>query len=266
MINLGLSLTSPAALGAAFTPARLFSAGEVGVWYDPSDISTLFTDVAGTTPVTAAGQEVARIIDKSGRGNHATQGTLAARPIYRIDAGGRPYLEFDGTDDSMVTGTITPGADKVQVFAGVRKILGAGGWVAELSVATSVNNGSFYITPSNGGTPGGSVFVVKGTAGQNQAIASNIAAPVSLVLTGIGDISGDLVRLRQNAVLIGSDTDDNGTGNFGNYPLYIGMRGGVSLPLNGHIYGLIVRFSSANLGDAQIANAERWLNRKTGAY
>jgi hypothetical protein len=110
------------------------------------------------------------------------------------------------------------------------------------------------------------VFVVKGTAGQNQAIASNIAAPVSLVLTGIGDISGDLVRLRQNAVLIGSDTDDNGTGNFGNYPLYIGMRGGVSLPLNGHIYGLIVRFSSANLGDAQIANAERWLNRKTGAY
>lgn len=76
---LGGALTS-----RAFTPAALFAAGEVGAWYDPSDLTTLFQDTAGTTPVTTPGQTVARINDKSGRGNHATQATAASRPTYGI--------------------------------------------------------------------------------------------------------------------------------------------------------------------------------------
>ncbi len=48
----------------------LFSNGENGFWYDASDTSVLFTDTAGTTTVTAVGQEVKRINDKSGNGNH----------------------------------------------------------------------------------------------------------------------------------------------------------------------------------------------------
>lgn len=43
----------------------LFSAGEQGVWYDPSDFSTMFQDAAGTVPVTAVGQPVGLILDKS---------------------------------------------------------------------------------------------------------------------------------------------------------------------------------------------------------
>lgn len=48
-----------------FTPLSLFSAGEVGAWYDPSDFSTMFQDSAGTTPVTAVEQPVGLILDKS---------------------------------------------------------------------------------------------------------------------------------------------------------------------------------------------------------
>lgn len=59
----------------------LFSASEPGAWYDPSDLSTLFQDAAGTTPVTAVEQPVGRILDKSGRGNHATQATTTKRPV-----------------------------------------------------------------------------------------------------------------------------------------------------------------------------------------
>jgi hypothetical protein len=66
-----------------FTPSRLFSAGEQGAWFDPSDFSTMFQDSAGSTPVTAVEQPVGRINDKSGRGNNATQGTAAARPTLR---------------------------------------------------------------------------------------------------------------------------------------------------------------------------------------
>jgi hypothetical protein len=62
-------------------PTVLFAAGEQGVWYDPSDMSTLFQDSAGTTPVTAVEQPVGRMLDKSGRGNHATQAADAARPV-----------------------------------------------------------------------------------------------------------------------------------------------------------------------------------------
>lgn len=48
-----------------FSPLALFAASETGVWYDPSDLTTLFQDTAGITPVTAAGQTVALMLDKS---------------------------------------------------------------------------------------------------------------------------------------------------------------------------------------------------------
>ena len=80
----------------------LFANDEQGAWYDPSDLTTLFQDTAGTTPVTTAGQTVARMDDKSGNGNHATQPTAAARPTYQTDGTYR-WLSFDGVDDTMGT-------------------------------------------------------------------------------------------------------------------------------------------------------------------
>lgn len=52
-----------------------------GLLFDPSDISTLYQDAAGTTPVTAVEQPVGKILDKSGNGNHATQSVTASRPV-----------------------------------------------------------------------------------------------------------------------------------------------------------------------------------------
>ena len=43
----------------------LFTASEPGLWLDPSDLTTLFQDTAGTQPVTTAGQTVALALDKS---------------------------------------------------------------------------------------------------------------------------------------------------------------------------------------------------------
>ena len=48
-----------------FSPAALFLAGEKGAWYDASDLTTLFQDSAGTTPVTAPGDPVGLMLDKS---------------------------------------------------------------------------------------------------------------------------------------------------------------------------------------------------------
>lgn len=51
-----------------------------GAWFDPSDLSTLYQDAAGTTPVTAVEQPVGKMLDKSGNNWHATQSITASRP------------------------------------------------------------------------------------------------------------------------------------------------------------------------------------------
>lgn len=87
-------------LKSVFDPMTLFVGDKQGVWYDPSDKSTLFQDVAGTIPVTQDGDPVALMKDKSGNGNHAVQTVSAARPVYKTD-GGLHWLEFDGVNDYL---------------------------------------------------------------------------------------------------------------------------------------------------------------------
>jgi len=380
-----------------FSPAVLFANNEPGVWYDPSDLSTLFQDTAGTTPVTTPGQTVALMLDKSkgltlgpelvtngtfdtdtsgwtptnatlsvssqrlritklstyfssaaqqitgldasktyqltlngyvgsaevrvivgsginsggiydsaqsaidisptvlvtgktsfwvtllaygGTGTyleydnisvkelsgfHATQPTTAARPTYQVDAGGRGYLSFDGVDDWMVTPTITPGIDKVQIFVGLRKLSDVAGFgiIAEYGPPTA---GTFSLTaPAAAGTDTylwssrGSIVI--GTA--DSVSVSGYAAPITNILTSVGEISTDTMILRVDGAQAGSSSSNQGAGNYLAYPMYIGRRTGTSLPLNGQIYSLITRFG-ANLEVAQIESTEAYVAGKTG--
>lgn len=90
-------------LSAAFND--FFSSGESGIWYDPSDLSTLYQDSSGTVSVTANNDPVGRINDKSGNANYSSQTTSSYRPLYNTN-GTLNWLEFDGTDDYL-QGTIT---------------------------------------------------------------------------------------------------------------------------------------------------------------
>lgn len=50
----------------------------------------------------ADGDPVTTWSDLSGQGNHATQSTTAAKPLYKVGiAGGRPVVRFDGVDDYL---------------------------------------------------------------------------------------------------------------------------------------------------------------------
>lgn len=255
-------LKNPAAGGgASFAPASLFAAGEQGVWLDPSDLSTMFQDSPGTTPVTAAGQPVGLILDKSGRGNNASQATAGSRPILR-NSGALWYLEFDGVDDFLVTGSIGFTIDKMSVFSGMRKTSDAAiGIAAELSVSTATNNGTFAMYAP--GTDGGNSYVSrnKGTIAVDLFVTPYIA-PISNVLALSLDVGAKINAVRVNGVSAGSSAADQGTGNFGSYPLYIGRRGGTSNPFVGNIYGLIVRGAASSASD--ITNAEQYLASKTG--
>jgi hypothetical protein len=172
------------------------------------------------------------------------------------------YLYFDGAANFMVTPTITPGVDKAQVFAGVRKLSDATQMViAELSVSLTTENGSFLLqSQANQGYTFGS----KGTA-RADALAQTYTAPITNVVTCIGDISGDISRIRVNGSQIAEVLTDQGTGNYLAYPLYIGRRAGTTAPFNGHLYSLITRFG-ANLDAPTIASTETYVAGKTGFY
>ena len=418
---------------AGFNPRTLFAASEPGAWYDPSDMSTLFQDSAGTVPVTAAEQPVGRILDKSGRGNHASQATSTKRPVLSarvnlltkteafgdavwdkagitvgtaptdggsttapdgtstarlytvsagtfvrrelafpsglqgsakvyvraglvspatavrittnntlnwstgfstkaaltrewqlvthsgvlqtgsalvflmfgaVDANGAndadcvgsielwhpslvpadqaslpyqrvntatdydadpakfpAYLRFDGVDDALQTGNIDfTSTDKMTVWAGVRKNSDAAtGTVLELSASKNANNGVFALfAPLGVGAPDISWYS-KGTK-EMLASSPSESAPVTRVITGIGNISGDISSIRLNGAIVNPQTVDQGTGNFGNYPLYIGARAGTSLYFNGSLYSLIVRGAQSSL--SQIEATEAYIKQK----
>ena len=176
------------------------------------------------------------------------------------------YLGFDGSDDFLVTPTITPGTDKVQVFAGVRKLSDATiGFLAELSSSASAKAGSWAVRAPGSNGVGGYSFNTRGSAGLVTPGALGYNAPITNVLTCIGDIAADTAIIRVNGVQAASDAADQGTGDYLAYPAYIGRRGGTSLPFNGRIYSLICRFGS-NLTADQIAQTETWVNARTGAY
>jgi hypothetical protein len=102
MRGLGLGFTDVASTFGGFSPASLAP----NAWYDPSDLSSMFQDTAGTTPITADGQAVARINDKSGNGYHLTQATAGSRALYKT-SGGLSWLLFDGVDDGYTQAAVT---------------------------------------------------------------------------------------------------------------------------------------------------------------
>lgn len=246
--------------------AMMFYKGEQGFFYDPNDLSTMFQDAAGTVPVTSVGQPVGLIRDKSGRNNHAYQTTSASRPILRKNAvTGANYLEFDGSDDFLQTNNIDfTATDKVSLFTGVRNLADTGQIIAELSANTNYTSGSFYLVAGTDGVVG-YTSLSRGTtdSGLSQIARSfTYSAPDTAVLSVKHNISGDLSSMRRNGVVGIDGTGDKGSGNFGNYPLYIGRRGGAYLPFNGHIYNLIGIGKLTS--DTETAALENELANRTG--
>ena len=122
----------------------LFAGGKQGVWYDPSDKSTLFQDVAGTVPVTKDGDPVALMRDKSGNGNHATVTVSTARPTYKTD-GALHWLAFDGVDDYLEVKPFAAAMQQPYSFvAGVQRMATAG--ISASLVDSAVADTRFAIT------------------------------------------------------------------------------------------------------------------------
>ncbi|TPJ52711.1 hypothetical protein [Mesorhizobium sp. B2-6-4] len=138
-LGLGLTRQFKASGGAppAFDPTTLFANGETGAWYDPSDLSTLFQDSAMNTPVTANGDPVGAILDKSGNELHLLQATDTARPTYKTD-GILHWLEFTGGSDLLRTGNILSVDNTTDdLYMGVASSASSTALVVHMTIGTS---------------------------------------------------------------------------------------------------------------------------------
>jgi hypothetical protein len=77
-----------------------FTSAELGLFIDPSDLSTLFNTITGTGAVSVAGTAVGTVNDKSGNAFHLTAtGNDTTRPTYETTD--YPHLNFDGSNDKL---------------------------------------------------------------------------------------------------------------------------------------------------------------------
>ena len=233
-----------------FTPLSLFQSGEQGAWYDPSDLSTLFQDAAGTTPVTLDGQPVGLITDKSGNGNNASQPVAAARPTYKTD-GTLHWLEFDGVDDYM-SHTYSDVSD-ITLAVAVERLGGIGAQGALTATASSMPIAAMVmantVNPDWGSFAGGT-FQSSGVSILN----------AKSVLVAIGEpelpsqrlyTNGDLSTTLLGAIYLGDSIDRR----------RLGAENPTRL-LNGTIYAAVMR--SGAVSDDDRAGLESYLAGKSG--
>jgi len=259
MPGLGLDLASLGVRRRAFSPAALFAAGEIGLWYDPSDLASVFQDAVGAVPG-VIDAPVGLVRDKSGRGNHATQPNDAQRPVLRQTADGRSYLDFDGVDDCLGFGALTSGAGwtlaaacEADALVTTSKPYDAsapvvGGWqggnVQDVSIGLRDDGASSAL----------SLYAEDGSVGE-ELRAGAVTVGSAYVVTGESGAGGTRARLNGGDWAIGSGSRDDlrieGVGRFG------GSRW-----LDGRIYALVA--IGRALGDAEADGLARWIAGKAG--
>ena len=230
------------------------------LWLDASDPNTLFDAVSGGNLVGADGT-VARWEDKSGNARHATQSTLANRPLRKLaEMGGKDALYFDGGDGIVVpaftnTGTFT-------IFS-VWKA-SAGSMVYEWG--TTFNTlGDVYFTAGTGAT-----FSHWSTTSPTNIYSARDGTSPSWakdntprIITHYGDGTHAGHNARVNGVLPNwtvAKSDDPGTTSRSN-PFNIGSRNNAgSLWITGHIAEIII--VPSKLSNTVYQNIEKYLSNK----
>lgn len=186
---------------------------------------------------------------------------------YNVTQAGFPsvhYLAADGVDDTMATTALVPNTDKIQIFVGLHKPSDvARGIILELLQQPAVAGTATLQVPAPGAFSYN--FTSRGGGLGQGADIAGFPAPITQTFTALGDLAAPRMEARINGNAVSFNTNDQGGGNYLNYPMHIASRGGTSIFFKGRIYQIIGRFGP-NLTPGQIASTETFMNRKTGAY
>jgi hypothetical protein len=129
--------------GFDWYPGVLYQPGDILLWYDPSDLSTMFQDVAGTSPVTADDQSVLLMLDKGQWGGKTLEQVLAAQP----------ELVTNGTFDTDTTGWTASNSTLSAVDGKLRVTnVGATNGIGYQSFPTTIGKTYKYTVTATAGT------------------------------------------------------------------------------------------------------------------
>lgn len=257
MLGLDFGLMSLAARQRKdqFSPSNL--PGLVA-WYDPSDLSTLFQDTAGTVPVTSNGDSVGLMRDKSGNGRHMVQSSLASRPLYETD-GTYHRIRFDGINDGFVATGFAWGSDQATTSFAIKKLSdSAPGCLFETSSNANSNDGTIAVFAPNAQSDVGNLeFRAKGTGSPSYLGTLGYFANDSTVLTGVVNLTDGLASMYINSTEAVLNQPVPGPSSMGSYAMNLGRRANSALPFHGCLYGAIL--SNHQIAAHERLDMESWL-------
>jgi hypothetical protein len=167
--------------------------------------------------------------------------------IYDITEKNQPslwYLHFDGSNDSLRTQALNLSAQsKVSLFAAAMKTRDqpTAEMLVEFSTSSESNENAFNLSVNTDTGVPYSSYARGSTATFDATQRSDVhsaAAAERVFLAAFHSIGDHLSQIWRNAVSGHNATGAKGSGTFGTYPLFVGMRAGSSFAFQGHLYRL----------------------------
>ena len=261
-------------------PTDIVSTDKTTYWELRYNVESRVNNTGGTVTVYPAAGSTGTTFDSASTGSvtiygvdlRPTNSGALLPPYQRVntasdyDTVGFPlYLKANGTSSAMSTNSIDfTSTDKMTVVTGVRKLSDAVTAVfIEISPDALTTSGAFAVAgPAAAGTMKYAYWSRGTSAVAIGSTNSEFAAPITIVITGQTSIATPSMSLRLNSNQVAISSSTLGTGNFGNYPLYLFARTGTGLFLNGQFYGAIIR--GATTDQTSVIKAEKLMATKTG--
>jgi len=153
----------------------------IGDWYTKTIYALATYPVIICSFTSSASWEVEYLTVKEQLGNHATQPTAGWLPLYQVD-GGYGCAQFDGTDDELFTGALTPNSD-MDCFIAIYRNSAAPSVVAydQLTGGFCVMDSGDAASTATFGIPATNTYAVDGVsvAGGTGTTRAQLASAVS---------------------------------------------------------------------------------------
>lgn len=226
----------------------LFASGEKGFnVYPGTAITKLYQEITGASATTPAGvgDYVGTVYDTV-TGIYLTASNSTRRPTLQ-NSGDVYWLQFDGSDDCLVSPSINFGTDKASVFTAYDYDVSEARVFLEMSTNFSGVNGGILINHELSKD----FYTARGNLGfVGYGLSSPDADPAAHIVNCQWDFSGNTrdtefpvfrVDGANASRAYTNGTYNNNTANFANLPFYVGARADSTLRFNGKLYGLTVR-------------------------
>lgn len=218
------------------------------LWLDFTDLSKMFQDTAGSSPVATAGQSIARINDKSANANNFTQATAAKRPAYQSGGGAL----FDG-GDVLVGGATGLNATSKTVVVKWKPVSFPGTHVLFTGASTN-----YYVGHSSAGVT--QLSWQNAAAAQKTQTGASYTIGTTSIHSARWSVAGSDVTVKQrlDGVDIANTAYADGMATPTATAYYLGGYGSTPvLPINGVISHILVY--NRSLSDVEIAALEAML-------